>query len=112
MRDVILYLEEIILQINDIYLYTDEMTFEDFEEDSKTSKAVIRSFEIIGEAVKQIPEGIKNLSNFKNWKQIGAMRDRLIHEYFGVDYSIVWQAIDEDLPQLKEAIDEIINKIR
>lgn len=112
MRDHSLYLYEIIEQINDIYDYTKNMTRSDFEDDSKTSKAVIRSFEIIGEAVKHLPQEIKNKSSYKNWKQIAGMRDKLIHEYFGVDYSIVWATIETDLPDLKNAVIKLLEKVK
>ena len=71
-------------------------------EDDRTSSAVIRKFEkILGEATKQIPDGLRQQYPGVPWKEMAGMRDRLIHLYFGVDYQIVWKTIGERLPILK-----------
>jgi uncharacterized protein with HEPN domain len=111
-RKPIHLLNDIIENIKDIYVFTEKMNLDDFQEDSKTSKAVLRSFEIIGECVKNLPIETKDNYPYISWKQIGSMRDRLIHEYFGVDYSIVWQSIEEDLPLLEQVINEIIDNTK
>ena len=87
------------------------MDFAQFQGDNRTSSAVIRKLEVIGEAVKQLPEEIRN--NYKEipWKEMAAMRDKLIHWYFGVDYEIVWNVIKEEIPQLKPVLREIFDKI-
>lgn len=78
--------------------------YEVFLADAVQKRAVVRSLEIIGEAVKNIPEQI--LSNFPDtpWKNIAGMRDRLIHHYFGVDYYLVWDVIRNHLPVLEKDI--------
>ncbi|MEO6696353.1 MAG: HepT-like ribonuclease domain-containing protein [Ignavibacteria bacterium] len=87
-RDWKLLFEDIIESINKIKLYTSGLSFDDFNLDSKTIDAVVRNFEIIGEAGNKIPEEIK--IKFKNieWNKIIGLRNRVIHEYFGVDNSI------------------------
>ncbi len=107
-RNYTLYLKDIIECINNIENFVNEMHFEEFISDDKTSSAVIRKFEIIGEAVKKIPDEIK--INYPNipWKEIAGMRDRLIHFYFGVDYKLVWETIKKRLPELKSFIEKIL----
>ena len=107
-RNYALYLKDILQCINSIEEFVDKMDFKDFIADDKTSSAVIRKFEIIGEAVKKIPDEIK--INYPNnpWKEIAGMRDRLIHFYFGVDYKLVWETIKKRLPELKSFIKKIL----
>ena len=71
-------------------------------------KAVVRSLEVIGEAANKIPEHIRNRYPDISWQEISGMRNRLIHEYFGVDHDIVWQTIEEDLTTLENAAKKII----
>ncbi len=73
--------------------------------------SVIRRIEIIGEAIKNIPNDIKNSYNQSPWKEITGMRDILIHQYFGVDLDLTWQVIDKDLPKLKRQILDMSKKI-
>ena len=82
--------------------------FENFKNDDKTSSAVIRKFEIIGEAAKHIPEEIRNKYPQIKWKQMSGMRDRLIHLYFGIKYDLVWHTIKDVIPQVKPIIQEIL----
>ena len=81
------------------------------ESDKKTLYAVIRCLEIIGEAVKKIPTNIKEKYSEIPWKEIGGMRDKLIHEYFGVDIETIWDTIHGDLTPLKELITRIITDL-
>ncbi|MGC9101445.1 MAG: DUF86 domain-containing protein, partial [Caldisericum sp.] len=85
-----LFLVDVLESIEKIENYTSEISFEEFIKDEKTKDAVVRNIEIIGEAVKHIPEEIKEKYNQIPWKKITGMRNRLIHGYFVVDYTIVW----------------------
>jgi len=76
--------------------------------DGTLSRAIIRSLEIIGEAFKKIDEEFKISHNHIEWKKIAGTRDKLIHDYFGVDYDIVWNIISTKLPDLREYVEEIL----
>jgi uncharacterized protein with HEPN domain len=88
-RDYKVFLEDILEAIRKVRDYTDGLSLQAFTADAKTFDAVIRNLEIIGEAVKQIPEEIRSLRPEVEWKRIGRLRDILIHQYFGVDARIV-----------------------
>jgi uncharacterized protein with HEPN domain len=83
------------------------MTFQDFLRDKKTQNAVIRSVEVIGEAAKKIPKSIREKYKLIPWKKMAGMRDKMIHEYFGVDLEILWKTIKEDVPSLKPLIEQL-----
>jgi len=105
-----LFLVDVLESIEKIENYTSEISFEEFIKDEKTKDAVVRNIEIIGEAVKHIPEEIKEKYNQIPWKKIIGMRNRLIHGYFVVDYTIVWEIIKNELPDLKEKVKTILGK--
>ena len=103
MRDYRLYLKDILSAIDSIEAFVVGMNFEEFCADDKTSSAVIRKFEVIGEATKNIPDEIRKQYSTVPWKEAG-MRDRLIHFYFGIDHKLIWMTIKERLPQVKPEI--------
>lgn len=105
------YLNDTVESIEDIWSFTKGMSYEDFKNDKKTLYAVIRCLEIIGEAVKKIPTNIREEYSDIPWREIGGMRDKLIHEYFGVDIETVWDTIIEDLPPLKNSISRMIDDL-
>ena len=104
MRDHSFYLKDIFHAIESIEAFTAGMNYDLFVVDDKTLSAVIRKLEIIGEAVKQLPEEFFLLHPDIQWKQIAGMRDKLIHFYFGVDPHLVWQTVQKRLPELKAAV--------
>lgn len=89
---------------------TKGLSVDGFSEDAVLKRACTRSFEIIGEAVKNLPAEFKNKHTDIDWRRIAGMRDKIIHFYFGVDYDILWKAIKEKIPELKLKIEEIIRK--
>ena len=108
MRDYSLYLKDILVAIDSIDNFVFGMDLGTFQVDDKTSSAVLRKFEIIGEAAKQIPDEIRQEYSHIPWKEMAGMRDKLIHFYFGVDHHLVWKTIKERLPKLKQEIQKIL----
>lgn len=103
-RDIFLYIDDIYSSCNKILKYTKGCSLAKLKKDEKTADAVARNLEIIGEAVKSLhPEFRKKYSNIP-WKEITGMRDKVIHEYFGVDQEILWVTIQKDIPALKKEI--------
>lgn len=84
---------------------------ESFFADSKTQDAVVRNLEIIGEASKNISQSLKATYPDVSWKQIIGMRDKVIHEYFGVNLKIVWDTIEGEIPELKRKIETILENL-
>lgn len=82
-----------------------------FLEDETLKRAFVRSIEIIGEASKKLPEDIKKLQPDIEWRKVAGMRDRLIHDYFGVDYAIVWDVVKNKMPQLKASLQTLFKKL-
>jgi uncharacterized protein with HEPN domain len=110
-RDVRVYIEDILECIDKINEYTKEITDVNFYESSQIQDAVIRRLEIIGEAVKKIPDEFKNKYPDIPWKKIAGMRDILIHEYSGVNLKRVWNAIKGDIIDLEKDIHVIRNRL-
>ncbi|MHC4744346.1 MAG: HepT-like ribonuclease domain-containing protein [Planctomycetota bacterium] len=80
-----------------------------FSSDETLKRSFVRSIEIIGEAVKKMPSDFKNRHQSIEWKRIAGMRDKLIHDYFGVDYHLVWDVAINKLPELKQNVQQIIS---
>ncbi|MGE0085771.1 MAG: DUF86 domain-containing protein [Desulfococcaceae bacterium] len=110
-RDTMLFLKDIVKASEHIKKFVEGLTFYDFLRDEKTSSAVIRKFEIIGEAAKNIPEFIRIRYPDILWKDISGMRNRLIHGYFGIDYFIVWNTIESDIPNILSSVSKIIDDL-
>lgn len=101
-------LHHILDEVNFLIDESESLTEDDFIQDERLTRAFARSIEIIGEASKQVPLEIKKAYPNVEWKAMARMRDRLIHHYFGVDYALVWDTVQEDIPLLKEQVAEII----
>ncbi len=99
-RDYKLFLQDILEAAQHVEAFVKDMSFDEFVQDEKTSSAVIRKLEVIGEAVKNIPAGIRSAYPYIKWKDFAGMRDRLIHGYFGVDLNLVWNTATIIIPQL------------
>ena len=111
MRDYSLYLSDILKAFEAIESFVEGQSFEDFKKDDKTSSAVIRKFEITGEAAKQVPENVKQEYPSVPWKEMAGMRDKLIHFYFGVNYELLWQTIRNRIPEIKPVIRQILQDL-
>lgn len=109
-RDYRDYLLDIFNSINDVESFIEAMTYKDFIQDRKTSNAVIRSIEVIGEAARQIPKSVKDRARSIPWKDMIGMRNKIIHEYFGVNYKIVWKTAKQSLPRLKTKLSRLIKQ--
>jgi len=105
------YLKDILDAIEKTQQFVDGMDFEKFSYDSKTVFAVIRALEIIGEASKKIPETTKRQNPDLPWREMAGIRDKLIHEYFGMNLQVVWNTVNEDIPRLKPGISAMLEKI-
>lgn len=88
-REITLLLKDMLEAAQKIFSYTNTMSFEDFAEDDKTKDAVIRNFEVIGEAAKRVPDDFKRRHPEIQWKRIRGFRNRIAHEYFGIDFEMV-----------------------
>lgn len=95
------YLQDILDAAEDVRRFMGDMSEEEFSRDRKTQFAVIRAIEVIGEAAKNIPKSVRGKYPSCPWKEMAGMRDKLIHQYFGVDVRVLWKTAKEDLPQIK-----------
>lgn len=107
MKDDSVYLKHILDTISDIEHFTQGVSEEDFLSNKEKQFAVLRGLEIIGEATKSISRELKKSCPDINWKDVAGMRDKLIHVYFGVNLSLVWKTVKEDLPKLKKQVQKI-----
>lgn len=110
-QSIKLYLRDINEAIGKIEGYIEGMTLNEFSGDAKTIDAVVRNVEIIGEAARQLPNDVRLKYPIVPWKQIVGARDKVIHEYFGIDIEIIWKTISEDLPVLKKQLGDIEKNI-
>ncbi len=107
-RDVKLYIMDILSAIESIESFVEGMSYEDFRKDDKTLSAVIRKFEIMGEAAKNVPRDVREKYKHIPWKEMAAFRDKLIHFYFGIKSELVWNTIKLDLPRLKKEVKRVL----
>jgi len=102
------YVEDIITAMEDAMSFVEGMDYADFVKNRRTIYAVTRAVEVIGEAVKKIPKTVRNRYPEIPWKDMAGMRDKLIHEYFGVDLRRVWKTVKEDILNLKPLFEKIL----
>ena len=105
------YLEDIINAMDKSISFTKNMSYEDFINDDRTIFAVVRVLEIVGEATKNIPEYIRNDYPEIPWRDMAGMRDKVIHEYFGVNLKIVWKTVQVSIPKLRPIFNKILKDL-
>ena len=110
-REIQLLLEDIFDACQKIISYTAGMSFDDFIKDDKTIDAVVRNFEIIGEAANRVPEDFRSDHPEIEWRRIIAFRNRIIHEYFGINYEILWKIKEENISELTEFVQQAIKEL-
>ena len=108
-RNPQLLLEDMLLSMEKISTYIGMMDKDAFLKDARTVDAVVRNLEIIGEAASRIPDDFKGTHPEIPWRKVVGLRNRVVHEYFGVDLEIVWSVISNDLPPLKAGLRLIVN---
>jgi uncharacterized protein with HEPN domain len=106
-RNYTLFLKDIVSAIESIEKFVEGMSLDDLINDDKKSSAVVRKFEVIGEVTKHIPDRLREKHPDIQWKKMAGMRDRLIHAYLGVDYKLLWNAINIEIPELKIKLQKI-----
>ncbi|MDD4485014.1 MAG: DUF86 domain-containing protein [Methanoregula sp.] len=109
-REVTLYLTDIDDAISAIRSYTDGITYEDLLGDRKTRDAIILNFVVIGEAIKKIPPEVTESYPDVPWKEFAGMRDKMVHGYFSISDTILWETIRHDLAPLASAVKELLRK--
>ena len=106
-----LYLDDLFTAMNRIAEYIDGYNFNQFKKDHKTVDAVVRNFEIIGEASKNVSETLKTKHPEIPWQEMYYLRNRVMHEYFGIDYEIIWDVAKNYLPENTQQIDKILKSL-
>lgn len=107
-RDLTLLLEDMLESALKIKRYTTNLNFDSFLNDDKTIDAVVRNFEIIGEAANRLDPDFRIVNSEIEWNRIRGFRNRIVHDYFGIDYEIVWTIIENDIENLIEQIETAI----
>jgi uncharacterized protein with HEPN domain len=103
-----LLLEDILESAEKILTYTHSLSYTDFIADSKTIDAVVRNFEIIGEAASRLPDDFKDTYTEIDWHKLRGLRNRIVHHYFGIDYSIIWSIKEDFLEALIAQIRKLL----
>ena len=107
-----LYLEDLLTAIKRIAEYIEGQNFDQFKQDYKTVDAVVRNFEIISEASKNVSDDIKITNPEIPWQEMYYLRNRVMHEYFGIDYEIIWDVAKNYLPENSRQIEKILSSIQ
>ena len=107
-RDLRLYLTDILIAGEKVIRYTEGMNFENFVADERTFDAVIRNLQIIGEAVKNIPDNVRELNPEMEWRKIAGLRDILAHAYFQIEDEIIWDVVENKVPSLLGVVSQLL----
>jgi uncharacterized protein with HEPN domain len=110
-RDIRDYLQDILTHIDLAEQFIEGFTFDELRADARTTLALTRAIEVIGEAAKQIPISLREQYPEISWKNLVGMRDRIAHVYFSINLNIVWNTVKEELPSLRPVIQDILNRL-
>ena len=111
-RSAFLLIQDMLEAIEKIRRYTAGLTVETFPTDEKSVDAVVRNLEVIGEAANHLPEDFKAQHREVEWSRIVGLRNRIVHDYFGIDFQIVWQVLQHDLPVFNNALVRILQTLQ
>ena len=109
-RDYKVSLQDVLQAIADVAEFIGTLNLEQFKSDKKTLHAVVRDLEVIGEAIKSVPAEVRDRHPSVAWQRIAGLRDILIHHYFGIDVDIVWDIVQDKLPELKAQVQGILKE--
>jgi len=105
------YLADITEAIGRIISYTKDLTYEEFLNHTMVQDAVLRNLQVIGEATKKVSPSLCNANSDIPWREMAGMRDKIVHEYFGINYRIVWEVAHQDLPQVLPQLELILQQL-
>lgn len=112
MRDVRPYLKHIVEEANYLTNASEDLSFERFIQSEDLKRAFVRSLEVIGEAIKNLPLEFRSKYTEIQWKEFAGLRDIVIHQYFGVDYALIWSIVNDRIPKLKGQIEDILKELQ
>lgn len=104
------YLRHILVEVDYLLTSRTGLTYEAFVADETLRRAFVRSIEVIGEAAKQVPDEFRSRYPQVKWRKMTGMRDRLVHDYLGVDYEIVWDVVQNHVPELRRQIEPVLQE--
>lgn len=110
-REIRDYIEDVLDAMDKAMSFVSNMSFDEFTKDDKSAFAVIRAIEIIGEAVKKVPLGVRKKYLNIPWREMAGMRDKMIHGYFGVDAGIVWETVKTRIPAIQPLFKRVLNDL-
>lgn len=110
-RNLALYIRDILENMQDADDFVKDFSYEAFVSDKKTFNAVVRAIEVIGEAVKNIPDDVRTRYPGIPWREMAGMRDKLTHFYFGVDREAVWLAVKERMPAIRSVFEQVLRDL-
>ncbi len=111
-RDWKLFLKDIQTHAKKISIYTEKLSMREFFEDSKTYDAVMRNIQIIGEAIKHLPASVRKEYKNVDWKKAAGLRDIVVHEYFGINNDIIWDVVQNKIPELEKEVKTILKDMK